>query len=221
MMYVYAAVPAGTTAPSETGIDGSRVSVIEAGGLGLVVSDHAAPLVPTRRRLIEHHRVNMALANAGAVLPFRFGNVFAEPDQLLSSVAMRRAELSSKLQRLAGLVELTVRITSSGEASPIDSHDEPDETPGRRYLLAKRRELDEAGRRERQLKLAGDRVLAALAGLIEDHCSETRGRQLMLALLLRRQDISCARTRLEEIENVAEDGCAWTVSGPWAPSSFA
>jgi len=118
MLYAYGAVWPSAAAPAVAGIDGAAVSLVSAGELAVAVSRHDGDeLKPTRRRLEEHLAVNLALVEAGGVLPFRFGNTFADAEALRQAFEPRGTELAGKLREVEGCVELTVWIEGGGGPS--------------------------------------------------------------------------------------------------------
>lgn len=119
MIYLYglvqpAAGTAVTLAPGETpGVTGP-VSARVCGGLVLIHGDHdGSEILPRRRALLTHARVLERAMGAGTVLPMRFGMTCPSPAAFEEIVKRNRDGIAAALDRLAGRVEVGVRI--SGE----------------------------------------------------------------------------------------------------------
>jgi gas vesicle protein GvpL/GvpF len=194
MLYAYGAVRPGQLAPAVKGIDGAAVAILEAGGLAVAVSELPREITPTRDRLVQHHRVTMALLRGGGVAPFRFGNVFPGEAELRQGLQKRTSELERKLEALAGCVEMAVRQPLPPAGKPRSGTD---------YLLAKRRRL-----------LAGEQLRAKLGDVVKDWRQEDRRDSLELACLVPAGQVAEFQDRLEHADPSVE------VSGPWPPSSF-
>ena len=194
MLYAYGAVRPGRLAPAVKGIDGAEVAILEAGGVAVAISELSSEVEPTRDRLVQHHRVTMALLRGGGVAPFRFGNVFAGEAELRQGLGKRTSELEGKLEALAGCVEMSVRHPLPPAGKPRSGTD---------YLLAKRRRL-----------LAGEQLRAKLGDVVKDWRQEDRRDHLELACLVPAGRVAEFQERLQRADATLE------VSGPWPPSSF-
>src|SRR5690349_18780884 len=97
-----------------SGADGAVVEALPFRTLAMAVSRHETIPEPTAGNIAAHHQVQMALLNGGSIVPFRFGNVFSSDEHLRQEVEARAEELGAKLDRLAGCVELTVRLPREG-----------------------------------------------------------------------------------------------------------
>ncbi|TDD99040.1 GvpL/GvpF family gas vesicle protein [Jiangella asiatica] len=104
--YIYAIVPAGTTAPGElTGIDDARIEVIEHGSIAAVVGVLRTGRVFGRRDdLLAHSRVNDAMALRGPVVPVRFGSLLADADEVVTELLLPNGQIFADL-----LADLTGR----------------------------------------------------------------------------------------------------------------
>lgn len=194
MLYAYGAVRTGHLAPPVKGIDGAPVAILEAGGVGVAVSELSQEVEPTRDRLVQHHRVTMALLRSGGVAPFRFGNVFPGEAELRRELQERTSELERKLETLAGCVEMAVKQPLPAAAKPRSGTD---------YLLGKKRRL-----------LAAEQLRARLGDIVLDWREGAKGDSVDVACLIAVERMLEFREKLEHAEPGVE------VSGPWPPSSF-
>lgn len=196
MLYVYGLVPAGQPEPRVEG-----VQLLPVGGLLAAASEVSGAPPPTEDNLRQHHRVLLVLLKQGSVLPFRFGSVFAGPEELQRQVEGQLEQFQAKLLELEGCAELSVELPPSPpqvETAPAGK--------GTAYLLHKKRAVD-----------AEDRAAAHAASLQQQLGSLVRatahGRD-RVALLVPSGELDRARSRLRELEPRAR------VTGPWAPGSF-
>ena len=67
-------------------------------------------LLPKRRYLLDHTKVLEAIGGYGTVLPMRFGMVADSPDDFANMVLQNRAEIEENFARLAGKIELGLRV---------------------------------------------------------------------------------------------------------------
>jgi hypothetical protein len=77
----------------------------------------------------------------GAILPARFGEIFADETALAGRLAPREREVAEALALVRGCVQMTLRVF--GEPAPV-LEPEPAGGPGTRYLAARRRQSERA-----------------------------------------------------------------------------
>jgi Gas vesicle synthesis protein GvpL/GvpF len=112
-VYVYGVVSGAAPAVGAAGVgeQPAPVRAIAGAGAVAVVSDVPEGWRAARRQDIEaHDRVLAELLGAGAVVPLRFGTVFASDDEVRARLLERHADtLTELLARLAGHVQMAVR----------------------------------------------------------------------------------------------------------------
>jgi hypothetical protein len=148
---------------------------------------------PLRHGLV----VEGLLDRADAVLPVRFGERFADDEDLAAAATPRLEALESQLGHVAGCVEVGVRVVPRRSASAADD--------GAGYMRA--RLLEQS---------AADEVHRALAARARDSVRTSRDAGYLVA----RADVAgFSRT----VEQLLESNPALDVlcTGPWAPYSFA
>lgn len=117
--YVYAIVPAGTSAPDGlTGIDENGIEMVAHGPVAAVVgkieTDRAFGL---RDDLLAHSRVTDTLARHCAVIPVRFGSVVTDTGAVVAELLEPNAEyFSSVLDELTGHRQFVIRARYDEEA---------------------------------------------------------------------------------------------------------
>jgi hypothetical protein len=177
-----------------TGLDGARVQILPVGNLGVALSEMSAPPEPMPQRLRAHNSVCLALIQAGGVVPFRFGNVFENEEELCAAVGAKAADLERKLVRLAGCVELNVRV-------PLEPGERP--SSGTDYLRRKKRELELA-----------ERLRTELGPALKDWRQEIRHGELRATCLVAAGGAAELKAKLKAFEPEPR------LTGPWPPSSF-
>jgi alkylhydroperoxidase/carboxymuconolactone decarboxylase family protein YurZ len=214
--------------PHLRGLDGALVRAVDLGGLGAWVSDSAAPaMAASSERARIHDRVVRTALERETPLPARFGQIVANEAALAEVVSSRRAALESALDRVAGMVEMTVRVlvptgAEAGEAGKMRESGKGKTTSGRDYL----EQLAAVQRQERNLLAEGGivrgRVSSAVRGLVraEVFAGAAAGSSMAtLSHLVPRGNTDAYRSALLVLRD-EEPALAIMVSGPWAPYSF-
>jgi hypothetical protein len=223
-IYLYCLLRAAREPPAHlTGIDGAAVRAVRLGDLSAWVSDAPdSSVTVTTERATAHDRVVRAALEGETPLPARFGQIVPDEENLSRAVQERRGQLVSALDRVAGAVEMTVRLLAPGAArGPSDRGRSSAPTSGRDYL----EQVAAAQREERNvladLEIARDRVRSVVRGLVRaESFHATPGSSLAtLSHLVSREDIDKYRGALLVLRN-EEPTLAIMVSGPWAPYSF-
>ena len=191
------------------------------------MSDRASPTMvasPERARI--HDGVVRTALEGETPLPARFGQIVANEAALAEVVSSRRAAFESALERVAGAVEMTVRVLvpTGAEALEASKISEPGKgtTSGRDYL----EQLAAVQRQERNLLADGGivrgRVSAAVRGLVraEVFAGAAAGSSMAtLSHLVPRENVEGYRSALLVLRD-ERPALAIMVSGPWAPYSF-
>lgn len=229
MLHAYCVRRAGEPPPDDalTGLGGAPVRLLEEGTLGFWISE-TPPSKTTPERLREHDRVVRHALRSATPLPIRYGaGAFASEAAAREALVQQAAELSAGLARVAGHVEMGVRVGwEPPEPSEPSAGDPADAAPpaasGRAYLEARRDALRERDALLRAAAEALDRVaremrldgVPSTRTLLPD--PRTAG---TVAHLVQRSEIqrygravAAAREALPEYRI--------TPSGPWAPYSF-
>jgi gas vesicle protein GvpL/GvpF len=115
--YVYGIVEATAAAPPGNGVGGAPVRVIGGDSAAALVSDlSSGELRLSREDMMAHARVLEAALAGGTVLPMRFGIVM-EPEEVQARLlGAHRDDLRVQLERLAGKVEMNVRVLYDQDA---------------------------------------------------------------------------------------------------------
>ena len=225
MIYAYAIIdPVCAAAPRDVrGLDDAALATRTIGGVAVVYSAHELRQVaPTPENLWRHEAVvESIMRTCDAVLPARFGTLFAH-DRALDEVVSRHAvPLAAGLQRVRGCVELGLRVLwqppQHAPASP------PSNSAGRAYMLAR---LDDE-RRRRETRERGERIAADLhdnlAPLARDSTRRvlpTPDALMSAAYLVPRDDAETFAARAREL-SLTHPALRLLCTGPWPPYHFA
>lgn len=223
MLHAYCVRRAGDPPPDRelTGVDGSAVELLEAGGLGLWISAEAGGAA-TLQRAQEHDRVVRAALRSATPLPIRYGTRFADADRAAETLREKREEFLAALERVSGRVEMGIRVRWTAPDPRGAGAPPPAAGPGRAYLEARRREREE---RERVRALAEEVVVGVERRFAELELPAARlllpepGVAGTLAHLVRRSALRRYRERVAEARGELPH-LELLLSGPWAPYSF-
>jgi hypothetical protein len=188
-----------------------------------------------------HNDVVAAVQRDQAILPVKFGAVYASSDSLLDALAKRQPALLHQLERLEGCDEWAIHVYANPEAIEkrateedadirLLRHDIAASSPGRAYFLERKlsdaiaaahhRALWELGQEvyDRLSARANDALVASSRG--EEARTEDETEVLRAAFLVARTQIE---TFLQELVSFATgtDGVRTVHTGPWPPYSFA
>ena len=237
MVYVYgitdsAGLLAGPVVAGRDGLNGQPLESCALETIAAVYSRHVtnAPIPATPENAWRHERVVEWLMRERSVLPARFGTTFHDEAKLRAALGPHERELSAGLRRLAGCVELGVRVlwepapsvaSPTAPASVSESVKPPPES-GRAYMMARlaeeRRRRDELERAERIInELHGP--LAQLAVDSTRRVLTTPQTLLVAAYLVPRDRTEPFRRRVEEL-GAAHPALRVVCTGPWPPYHF-
>jgi hypothetical protein len=212
MLHPYALVRKPAVLPETAAIDGAplrTVSLSEA--IDAVVSETAAETRPTDEAILAHARVVEAVGDVNdAVLPMRFSRGVTD-DDLRRRLGAREQELGAALARVAGCVEVGVRVVADVDAAPPRPP-----ASGREYM---ERRLGDVGRAE-QVARELNGPLAAIARASDSRTLARPDVLLTAAYLVPRTElerfhaaVSAAQSRWPDLRLIS--------TGPWPPYSFA
>jgi gas vesicle protein GvpL/GvpF len=118
--YVYAFAASTHPLPVDdvtgVGVPAASLRVIRDDDLAAVISDAPEGLRAKRRDLETHQKIIDALADAGPVLPMRFGTVAPDDDAVERELASGRVRYQRLLARVEGKVELNVKAVHDEDA---------------------------------------------------------------------------------------------------------
>jgi hypothetical protein len=213
MLHMYALVRHPAALPDVRGIDDEPLRTSAAAdGIDAVVSEtRHGPGAPSEAAILAHARVVEAVAAVNdSVLPARFSAGVAGEDELRQQLAGRRDQILQALERVAGCVEIGLRVLPEGRDDPAQA------ASGSEYM---RRRLDEITGAEKLAQNLHEELASAAR---ESSCNVLARRDVVLtgAYLVARADLDDFHATLREAErNVA--GVTLVTTGPWPPYSFA
>jgi len=217
------------------GIDGGEVYAISGSGLAAVVSDVPNRRIrPERRHLSAHQEVLKRLMEEDTVLPMSFGMIADSPQAVREILSKNRDTLTEQLQRLAGKVEMGLRVVWDVPnifEYFVNTH--PELRAARDRLFGAHREptLEEKIEMGRMFERIQTEDREAHAGAVEEvlapRCFEIRRnpprheREVMhLACLVGRAARAEFEAGVFEAARRFDDSFAFDYNGPWAPHNF-
>ena len=217
------------------GIDGQNVYSIAAGKVAAVVSAFSGEGVrPERARLTAHHEVLKRLMAESTPLPMKFGIVAESPATVRRMLARNHQSLVGQLERLAGKVEMGLRVTWDVPnifEYFVNTH--PELGLARDRLLG----VNCAPTQEHKIEVGSmfDRLLTRDREAYETRAMEmlqTREceirplkcrneREVMnLACLIRKDAMARFESSVFELAKQFDNNFALDYNGPWAPHNF-
>jgi hypothetical protein len=206
--------------PRRRGLAQAPLDGLREGALVAIFTRHAHSVGdPAPDALWAHERVVERLMVDRTVLPMRFGSTVEDEDALRRVLIERRQPLVAALARIAGRVELGVRVIelhADGNGVPATVAAVTAGAPsGREYLVAKLRHGERANRLATELH----EPLAALS--TEVRVQAARGAEDVLrgAYLVERGVMPRFRATVERLQH-AHPEVAILCTGPWPPYTF-
>jgi hypothetical protein len=243
--YVYGVMPA-PQASEEPFEDvapiGDGVTLIREGGLAAIASevplsafseDALAENLRDPRwleaRVRAHESVLEAALGPVPVVPFRFGTIYSDEDQV-RKMLREHGGLEQALDRIRGKVELGVKGFLKGSTQPEQGAPEPAVSQGRRYLeekhRARRLEQERAALRTQLAEETHERLTAVAADATANALQppEVSGREdemfLNGAYLVESERIEQFRAALAALAAEHADRAGFELTGPWPPYNF-
>lgn len=226
MYYVYCFVKgAKEKTPFPCGLNGQRVSVVSAAGIGAVVSEGNPIMVSpeVENVLIHQEVVSQALELSRSMIPCRFGIWMADEAGIRTLLRRNASRLRAHFAQLEGKVEVEIKAILNGQECE-GKVSVKELTMGEQYLLAKKgkyhgaKSLSEQGQGFCQ-KLNKSTAPFWTAVKVE----ETSLRQkliIRLCYLVEREKLDCFKSAYKRACQQAPQG-KFLYTGPWPPYSFA
>lgn len=234
-LYIYAFCDRPAASQELEGLKGAPVRFVEAGGVYAAVSD--APdgrLRPQRRLLAAHQAVLSAIAGEVSTLPAAFGLVADSETMLTETVEQNAETLTGELHRVAGCVEMEVRL--GWDVPAVFDHlvSIDDELRAMRDQLVKLGESAphdlrvEIGRRvERVLEANRNEASQIVIEAIAESCKEierldasSETELARLSVLIAKEDLAAFEAAIDAVAEQFDDSYAFRLAGPFAPHSF-
>jgi hypothetical protein len=256
LIYLYGFVSAtAPSPPAPPGLDGIAEAAIELFGEGAAraaisrVPDDAYSASAIEARIddltwvaaqgVAHERVVSWFVDHGDIVPVPLFTLYSGEEALAADLRARGADVEQTLARIAGLREWDVKLaydpaaleraigTASAAVARLDA-DIAAATPGRRFLLQRKRAELVRDEVHRVAAERADALLAALAGharavtrLAIPATSERMPVVLHAALLVARADEPALESVLDaERAGLETLGFGASLTGPWAPYRF-
>jgi len=234
--YLYAIVTgAEDRAYGSLGINGGRVYTIANGNISAIVSDALNQKIrPERRHFAAHQGVLKKVMESSDLLPISFGMISSGPKAVRGVLARNREAISIELERVAGKVEMGLRVSWDVPNIfdfMIKVHSELLEARDR--LLNPQREVSQADKIElgqlfeQLLSSDRDRHAKKVERVLSPACFEIKRNKcrderdvMNLACLVARGSLGDFESAVLKAANFFDDNYAFDYNGPWAPHNF-
>jgi len=228
VIYVYClAADLEWTLPSRRGLGGGAMRSVMVGRIGALVSEVGGSVVTDPRNATIHGEVvHAALESSSAVLPCRFGALFANEREIRALLQKEYSRLEAALARVRGKVEVGIRVLIDGPppTSRVEEDFREGLTAGETYLIAKRRQrerISELSESAKRVRVEVDEATAPFWDDVRTVERRTReGLMLTLSYLVDREKVSLLERAYGKLRG-QRPGLKLLYSGPWAPYSFA
>ena len=230
------------------GLEEAEVQLVTYEKIGAVVGTlDEAEVAPTPTNLWRHEAVVECLMGERAVLPMRFGTLFADETRVRAGLEAHYGELAASLRRVRGRVELALRVVwdddgARSKSSAVSVCTKVGKRPllgrvpilgrrwiakgtkgnGRAYLMARLEEERKAQAWRQRAETLAERIDARLLILAEDstRCLLLTPRLLLTAAyLIGKGQVETFRHRVEVLQSEYAKMC-FLCTGPWPPYSF-
>lgn len=257
LTYIYGVVPPDAAEPPEAlrGIDGHAVRLLHGGGVAGIVSEVSADLYAedtlnarltdlawVGERGVAHEGVLTWYADRGTVIPLAPFSLHRDEARVRERLEEDSARYDEVLARLAGRQEWSIKVWRVGErfAEHLDelsprlralTDEMRKTTPGRRFLLAKKRDAARAEELRAVSGEVGRQVFEELkeraeASQVLPIPAPVQASERTLALhatfLVREAEFAPFQQRVSVLAaRYQPTGFDWEFTGPWPPYHFA
>lgn len=206
------------------GVGGAQLHLIVEGGLAALVSavpPRSSVASPQVEDLLAFQRAIAAVHAVADVLPARFGSVLESEPELRSHLHARQAPYLEALARIAGCVELAVRIPLASSQPPEPAAAAPRPSGGADYLRARQAHHKRLQQAQEQVQRSSAAVVALFADLARASHTQPSSDNTAISV-----SFLVPRAHVEELRHrfAAQLGSATPrqfLLGPWPPFSFA
>jgi Gas vesicle synthesis protein GvpL/GvpF len=214
---------------SGLGVQGGEIQCVAQGDLVAVVSpvaELARVETPDAAELLAYERVIRSQHIVADVVPMRFGSVLPDEAAVRAHLDGQRATYLRTLARVAGCVEMGVRVLLSVPHTPAASGQaaHPPARSGVDYLKAVQRRYSAESQLRDDCAALEQSLVSKVAPLCREHRMELAplrpGEPALCSLyfLVPRQQVAAFRAALSPVMD--GDPSRTTLSGPWPPFNF-
>lgn len=226
MIYLYAVIDQPSAPiPAISGLDGVVIEVLPYRDVGAVISGSmTSDVQPTEANLWRHEAVLEELMADHAILPARFGTVFADEAEVLAALETHYDEfIRADLNRVRGYVELGLRVL--WDDALIGTPDNPPPASsggGRAYMLARVEEERALETRRQQAEASAAKIHGPLSCLAEESTCRLLvdpSPYLTAAYLVKHERVAAFRREVESL-GATHPELRLVCTGPWPPFNF-
>lgn len=216
--------------------DGLPVHVLEKQGLCAAYSEIAdAGLSSDMPEILAYHKVIESFFSQATVVPFRFGTVLADQEDITQLLVKRADHYRKILRELEGCAEMGIRAITEGlETQPEGRHDSSEDPvtevaePGKLYLSRRNNHYRVESSVIHGNQQATERFCQAFSGLFKKfrsesskfgiHTENSKAILLSLYFLVPKQSLDRFQQTFARLSS--SDSSKLLLSGPWPPYNF-
>ncbi|HEX6490561.1 MAG TPA: GvpL/GvpF family gas vesicle protein [Gaiellaceae bacterium] len=208
---------------ADLSLEARGVELVQVGSLAAIVAklrqDETEDPSVLEGRLRAHNDALLAALEEGAVVPARFGTLFAGPAEVAGWLERNEGTLLEELDRLGGCVEWTFAV--SERPVPVEEPETVAAGPAATYLERRLAEGEFAAQRRRELAEKVGGWHECLARGAEEAVLLASDALLDGAYLVRRADQAVFDAALLEVQSELDEfELESRLTGPWPPFNF-
>jgi hypothetical protein len=207
---------------SVLGVSGNQVFLYPASDLAIIVSEHNPAETLNQKAGVDHARVIADCFQHSTVLPFRFGTVFSDDENLRKSIRSNQRQFQGNIDMLRGKTEMHLKIFVDDCCAHALEKLVPAEGVGREYLSNLRENAARTRERQTRARAVSFQMHRLFMPLDEEvSCRITEGGKMVLdvAHLIDRKYVERYQNKFASTSAMMRE-CQMQVSGPWPPYHF-
>ncbi|MBI5789448.1 MAG: GvpL/GvpF family gas vesicle protein [Candidatus Schekmanbacteria bacterium] len=207
------------------GVGGEPVFYIAHGGLSAAVSQiNSQEAIPDIPRICAYNQVVTYFHNNRAVIPMRYGSLFAQEAQVVRFLEAHSEQFKSLIQKLTGCEEMGIRLLlpNAPRVKKENPRSETTYSSGHAYLAAKRQHYQQeeplAHERDLLVKTVCHKLSEFFVHSKQEFCVSEDKRIISLYFLVPGNSVErfCHAARQIKLQASGE----LLLSGPWPPYNF-
>jgi hypothetical protein len=207
---------------SVCGISDNQVFLYPTSSLAVIVSEHNSQEAFSQKSGIDHARVVADCFRRSTVLPFRFGTIFSDDEDLRRSIRCNQRQFLLNIEKLRGKAEMHLKISVDDCGGQATGKCLSADGVGRQYLTNLRESAGRQRERQTRARTVSFQMRRLFAPLEEEvSCRLTEGGKIILEIahLIDRRYVERYINKFSATSTVMR-GCQMKLFGPWPPYHF-
>jgi hypothetical protein len=207
---------------SVLGVSGSQVFLYPASDLAVIVSEHNTQEALDQKSGVDHARVVADCFEHSTVLPFRFGTVFNDDENLRRSIRSNQRQFLGNIDKLRGKTEMHLKIIVDDCCGHAVEKHLAAEGLDQEYFTSLRQNAGRQRERQTRARAVSFQMHRLFLPLDEEvSCRLTEGGKMVLniAHLIDRKYVERYVNKFSSTCAAMKE-CQMQLSGPWPPYHF-